>query len=399
MIADARRFASGLAVLLAFLAAACPTMAEETVNFVYLDREGDPAYVPSVAYTGLILRDLHHPIDGAKLAVKDSQIIGRSLGLSFNLVEKTIKADADAVDAARQIEAEGKTAAVLLDLPLEDVVKIGRAFRDGPAIFMNVRQTSDGLRGVDCSPALFHTIPSDAMLMDGLAQYLFKQRWTKVLVLVGETTGDAVLASAFLASAKKFGLKIVDERSFVLGNDPHERSQNNIRLLTGGADHDVVFLADTVGEFGRYVPYGTYEPRPVVGSEGLVADAWHWTWERDGGPQLNQRFDKIAGRQMSGFDLAAWAAVKAVVGTIRHAHATDAAKLRAALTADDLNLDTYKGFPGTFRAWDHQLRQPILLHTYDAVIASAPIEGFLHRTNNLDTLGVDQPETRCRLVE
>jgi ABC transporter substrate binding protein (PQQ-dependent alcohol dehydrogenase system) len=262
---------------------------------------------------------------------------------------------------------------------------------------MNVRQTADGLRGADCSPVLFHTIPSDAMLMDGLAQYLYKQNWTKVLVLVGEAPGDAVLASAFQNSARKFGLRIADMRTFVLGNDPRERGQNNIRLLTEGVDYDVVFLADTVGEFGRYVPYGTYEPRPVVGSEGLIADGWHWTWERSGGPQLNQRFNKAAGRQMSGLDLAAWAAVKSVVEAIRHAGAADPEKLRAALVSDDFALDTYKGLPASFRAWDHQLRQPVLLHTYNAVIASAPIEGFLHQTNTLDTLGIDGPETQCRL--
>ena len=31
------------------------------------------------------------------------------------------------------------------------------------------------------------------------------------------------------------------------------------------------------------------------------------------------------------------------------------------------------------------------------VAASAPIEGFLHRTNTLDTLGDDEPETPCKL--
>lgn len=372
-------------------------MAEEAVTFVYLDREDDPVYAKTAVYTGLVLRDLHRPLDGARLAVKDSRILGRALGLSFDLVEKTITGADDAVAAVQQIEAEVKPAAILLDLPLEDVVTIGLALREEPVILMNVRQTSDGLRGVDCSPALFHTIPSDAMLMDALAQYLYSQNWTKVLMLVGEAADDTVLASAFQTAAKKFGLRIVDVRRFVLGNNPRQRSQNNIRLLTEGADHDVIFLADIVGEFGRYVPYGTHEPRLVVGSEGLVADAWHWTWERNGGPQLNQRFHRMTGRHMSGLDLAAWAAVKAVVEAIRHARATDMAQLRAALTADDLDLDTYRGFPGTFRAWDHQLRQPILLHTYDAVIASAPIEGFLHRTNNLDTLGVDQPETRCQL--
>jgi hypothetical protein len=35
------------------------------------------------------------------------------------------------------------------------------------------------------------------------------------------------------------------------------------------------------------------------------------------------------------------------------------------------------------------------LGTQDAVIALAPLEGALHQTNTLDTLGPDQPEFTC----
>ena len=40
---------------------------------------------------------------------------------------------------------------------------------------------------------------------------------------------------------------------------------------------------------------------------------------------------------------------------------------------------------------------PIMLATPLAVIATAPVDGFLHQTNTLDTLGDDAPETPCRL--
>lgn len=58
--------------------------------------------------------------------------------------------------------------------------------------------------------------------------------------------------------------------------------------MTGEPDHDVVNLADSIGEFGRYVPFGTYFTRTIVGSEELIASGWHWTWERHGAPQFNQ---------------------------------------------------------------------------------------------------------------
>ncbi|MCK5624155.1 MAG: amino acid ABC transporter substrate-binding protein, partial [Alphaproteobacteria bacterium] len=59
-------------------------------------------------------------------------------------------------------------------------------------------------------------------------------------------------------------------------------------------------------------------------------------------------------------------------------------------------FDAYKGNPASFRPWNNQLRQPILLHTHNAVAARAPLDGFLHRRDVLDTLGIDEPESKCR---
>ncbi len=108
-------------------------------------------------------------------------------------------------------------------------------------------------------------------------------------------------------------------RPFVLGNDPRERGENNVRLLTGGVSYDVVFVADASRQFAPFVPYNTMDPRPIVGSEGLVASAWHIYWERQGAPQLNRRFARRAGRPMSDEDWATWVAVRAVIdATVRN---------------------------------------------------------------------------------
>lgn len=262
-------------------------------------------------------------------------------------------------------------------------------------MFFNVRHADDRLRGADCAAGLFHTLPSHAMVMDALAQFLFKKAWRDVLVLAGVEEEDRILRDAFRRSAEKFRLRIADERDFVLSNDPRERDQNNIALLTSGKDYDVVFLADSVGEFGRYVPYNVNRPRPVIGSEGLGSSAWHWTWERHGAPQLNQRFDRIGKRRMQATDFAGWAAVRSVIEAVVRTRSTHIPTLRAFMTSDAFTFDAYKGAPANYRPWNHQLRQPILLHTENAVVARAPIEGFLHEKNNLDTLGADERESRC----
>ncbi len=388
--------ASVLALLVLGPAAPGPAAAKEVFAFAYLQRENDPAYEPHRAYTGLVLRDRRPPIDGARAALRESRVVGRAIGTRFELVERSLGEGDDAVAAIEGLAAEG-VGVFLLDLPLEDVARAGAALADRDLLLFNIRHRANALRGQACSPVLFHTIPSEAMLMDALAQYLFKKTWTEVLLLEGEAEADKALSAAFQDAARKFRIEIVDVRPFVLSNDPRMRDQTNIPLLTGGIDYDVIFLADTLGEFGRYVPYRTYDARPVVGTEGLTAATWHWAWERHGAPQLNQRFDRIAGRRMEGTDWAAWAAVKATVEAVVRTESRVIPDLRAFLVSDDFVLDTYKGEPGSFRPWNNQLRQVILLHTHNAVVARAPVEGFLHRKNNLDTLGRDEPESACRL--
>ena len=369
--------------------------AREIFSIGYVQRADDPLYAPHRAYTGLTLRDNRRPVDGAKTALRESRILGRALGLKFELVERTLVDGEDPVAVVNALAEDDGIAFVLLDLPIDDVIALAKSA--SPSVLFNVRHFDDALRGEMCSRTLFHTLPSHAMLMDALAQYLTKSKWRNVLILEGEEAADAVASAAFQRSARKFGLNVVDVRSFVLGKDPRVREQNNVRLLTGDADYDVIFLADSVGEFGRYVPYGTQKPRLVVGSEGLRSSTWHWTWERHGAPQLNQRFDKTAGRRMQMPDFAAWAAVKAIIEALVRTESTDIDQLTSFLRSDAFTLDIYTGVPSSFRAWDNQLRQSVLLHTHNAVIARAPLDGFLHRTNTLDTLGMDAPETVCSL--
>jgi ABC transporter substrate binding protein (PQQ-dependent alcohol dehydrogenase system) len=234
------------------------------------------------------------------------------------------------------------------------------------------------------------------MQADALAQFLVAKKWRNVLLLQGPRDEDKLVGTAFENSARRFGLKIVDKKDFVLSNDPRQRDLGNVGLLTAGGDYDVVFVADSDGEFARSVPYDTVRPRPVVGAEGLVAEAWHWAWSRHGAPQLVSRFDKQAGRHMGSADWAAWVAVKAVVEAVVRTGNAPFDKRVAYLGGEEITIDGFKGNRLYFRDWDRQLRQPLLIATHNAVIERAPLQGFLHQTNNMDTLGFDRRDSRCK---
>lgn len=380
-------------LLFTLLLLAVPAAAQDTARIVYLGVDPDPYYEAQTLYTGLSLRDRSRPLEGVRLGFRDTRVLGRALGIDFAL-DEVIAAPGYTAEAARQIWQEGAIA-VLLDLPAEEMEQVlAEAKQDD--LFINIRDRSERWREADCAHQLLHSVPSDSMLTDALAQHLRAKGWSNVILLHGQTDRDLEIAENARLSVRKFGLDLVADRAFEVTNDPRRRDMSNVALLSGGVRHDVVWLVDEVGDFGRYVPFTTYAARPVVGSEGLTPRAWHWTFERYGAPQLNQRFLRAAGRDMKSEDWAAWAGVRAVVDAVKAAMSAEPGAIHAALRGPDLAIDLYKGVRGNFRDWNGQLRQPILLTTHNAVIAVAPIEGFEHRLDTLDTLGADRAESTCQ---
>ena len=93
---------------------------------------------------------------------------------------------------------------------------------------------------------------------------------------------------------------------------------------------------------------------------------------------------------------AAWVSIKAIVQARVRGDSAEFKGLSDYLRSDVMRIDGFKGVALNFRPWNNQLRQPILLATHDAVLATAPVEEFLHQVNVLDTLGIDEEENTCR---
>lgn len=383
-----------LLLLCAGLALSSASMAEtKTFSIGFLELKKDPRYKKKRLLARFAGQALGRPYAGAEVAIKESKYHGLEINTELKLKRKTVKQKQLKTAVDEFISAGVQF--VLLDLPTPDIIALSSNFKDKPIAFFNVSSYDNTLRGSACQANLFHTLPSHAMQMDALAQYLVAKKWKNILVLKGETSGDVQMSAAFIKAAKKYGLKITDERVFKLGNDPRQRDKNNVALITGG-DQDAIFIADTDGEYARNLAYNTLKPNIIVGSEGLSASAWHWGWERHGAPQLVKRFSKKQKRLMQNTDWAAWMAVKAIATGLQATKSVDFSKINTYLRADETTLDTFKGHASSFRPWNNQLRQTILLSTHNWVIARAPLKGFLHQKNNLDTLGADERDSKCK---
>jgi ABC transporter substrate binding protein (PQQ-dependent alcohol dehydrogenase system) len=363
----------------------------------YVEIGGDPRYAPIQGEDRIVLKTRAHPDTGAEVSIDDAQALHRVLPVDFALARISVPSPDQVAPAVLQALESRNIHVFLIDAPADAFAPLAAAVRGRDVLLFNISAGDDKLRREVCAPQLIHTFPSLAMSMDALVQFLASRKWGNVIVLEGPLPADAIAADAFERSAKKFGARVVAHAHFKPGTDPRERDANNPTLLTAlNRDYDAVFVADDAFDFARQVPYRTQRPRPVVGSIDLAPVAWHWTWEHNGAPQVQARFQAHAGgRHMEGADWAAWIAVKMIVQAVLRTRASDVKTLRDFILAGSFDGD--KGLAVSVRPWDHQLRQAMLLASPYAVVASAPVEGALHRLNDLDTLGDDEPETPCHL--
>lgn len=334
-------------------------------------------------------------IAGAELGIRDSLTSGRFLKLDYKLQTETVPTDGDPLPAAQKLVDAGNNF-ILLDVPADQLLKIADALKGKDVILMNVGAQDDRLRQQDCRANVFHIAPSRSQLTDALAQFLVTKRWMNWFLMTGRTDGDKLYAEAVKRSAKKFGAKIIAEKIWDYGPDARATAQSEVPRATQVGEYDILITADEQGEFGELVSYNTWLPRPTAGTQGLMPLSWHPTMENWGAAQLQSRFFKQTKRMMQPLDFQMWEGVFAIGSAGMKTRNSDTAKVRAELLAPEYDLPVFKGVAASFRDWDHQLRQPILLTHSTNTVTLSPQSGFLHQRTPLDTLGFDKPETQCK---
>lgn len=380
------------------LAAPLAAFAEDQVFHIgYLGLE--PGDLDPVSLLDPVVEDAG--LRGAELGVADNNATGAFMGQEFILAHEIVERDGDVVGGFERLLAGGADW-IISDLPYEQLATLMAVAADADVTVFNVQAPDNVLRNEECRANLFHTVPSRAMLADALAQFLVYKRWDDWAIVVGNTPQDALLADAFKASAERFGAQIVGELQW-----PHtpfaRRSEGGFHaiqrevpvFLQDLPSHDMLLVIDETDYFGEYFPYQTWVPRPVGGSAGLIPTAWHRAHESWGANQLHRRFEQLADRWMTPRDFAAWVAVRAVGEAASRTQSPDRATLVDYMLSENFELGAYLGDPVTFRTWDRQMRQPVLVTGPRMVASVSPQEGFLHPRTPLDSLGHDEPETGC----
>jgi ABC transporter substrate binding protein (PQQ-dependent alcohol dehydrogenase system) len=372
--------------------------ASSDVQIGYLETPG-----PKIAISLLDLPPENNGFAGAKIAVDDNNTTGKFLDQKFSLEDLKISDKDDPVAAVDALAAKGVTL-VITNLAADTLLKVADAGKSHGMLFFNAGATDDRLREADCRPNVIHVAPTRSMLADALAQYLIWKRWRKWLLVVGSHPKDQMWADALRRAAGRFGAKTVAEQVFEDTGGARQTDsglvqiQRQIPTLTQEApDYDVLVAADESEVFAGYLPYRTWQPRPVAGSAGLVPTAWDPSFAQWGATQMQNRFAKVFSRRMTALDMESWTAARMIGEATTRTHSIEPAAIHDYIVGPDFSVAAFKGQKLTVRDWNQQLRQPILLSDGRNVTSVSPQEGFLHQVSELDTLGYDRPETKCKM--
>jgi ABC transporter substrate binding protein (PQQ-dependent alcohol dehydrogenase system) len=328
---------------------------------------------------------------GAQLATEDDNATGRFLNQHYTLIETLLGKGDDPVAAMNALADQGASF-IVTTLDADRLLKVADAGEARGETLINASALDERLREQDCRANVIHVAPTRAMLADALAQYLVWKKWGRWLLIVGSHEQDVLFAEALRHAATRFGAKIVEQREFKDNGGARRTDsgvaeiQRQMPVVTQGApDHDVLVAADESEVFAGYLPYRTWDARPVAGSAGLVPGTW------------NASFDQWGAVQLSASDMQVWTAVRMIGEAAARTGSSEAGKMLAYIKSPEFSIAAFKGQKLTLRDWNLQLRQPILLFDGRNTVSVSPQEGFLHQVSALDTLGLDRPETKCKL--
>jgi ABC transporter substrate binding protein (PQQ-dependent alcohol dehydrogenase system) len=348
-------------------------------------------------------------VAGAKMAVEENNAGGRFTGHDYSLDVSTVSSAEKAVEALQKF-LDGGHNYIVVDASADTLLKLSDWAKGKDILLFNIRATDVSLRQENCRANVMHVVPDRYMLADALAQYLVTMKWTNWLLVHGSTPGDLAYADAVKRAAGRFGATIVDTREYKdtsggrrddVGVVPPGKQASAGAAFAADPHYQVIVVADEDQVFGPYIPFrGGANPRPVAGTTGLIATTWSPGHEKWGATQANNNFEKTFKRLILPIDYQAYVAARTIGEAVTRNPGADFATVAAFIHGPELQLAPFKGIKQQFRPWDGQFRQPIIIATDKVPVSVSPQRGFPHASHpeiEVDTLGIDQPESVCKM--
>jgi ABC-type branched-subunit amino acid transport system substrate-binding protein len=385
--------------------------APRVVRIAHLSRrQGDDAEMASYA------------IMGAQLGAEEADVTAGMFGTKVELIIEDATTSDNLLPMARKLMTQEHVSAIVAALDDASTADLSAFCQQAGVVCLNTGARGGELRGEKCQRLTFHVEPDLAMYTHAMGHWLVQNNRKRWQFVVSERAfGQEVYLRASRFLQQQGGTEL---GRWVLTQGQADFKDMLARLANGDAEAVVVALrgAQLRHFLERYkaaglntllagVPLDMFALWQVNSAalQGVWVSAWYHGLERFSARELNRRFSRRFEKPAESFAWANWAAVKLVLeGMLRSGHA--GASGLAAYLEGAPPFDGHKGKALTFRAWNHQLRQPLyvlkaredkpenardLLQLMGEVPPSAapgrPVMDVL------DTLGEPKTESRCRL--
>jgi len=364
-------------------------------------------------------------VPAAQLAAEEANHIAGAFGKVVRLLTEVATSADDAEKKATKLVRQGGAKAIVGggNDPFSQAIQAATA-REG-IIYLNTMSRSEALRGARCHRLTFHVEASLAMYADAIGQWLVrgakKTRWG---FLTPETEAGAEIERMAERALKRQGGSTVARQMVPASSRDYRASL--AALAKAGPDVLVINLDGSslltalaqVNELGLQIEvagvvmeaseFWQAEPAKLT---GVWPALWFHGFSRYSGRELNKRLAEALGQPAESRAWANFTAVKAVWEAVLRGGRTDTAGL-VSFFAKGRGMDAHKGQPLTFRPWDHQLRQPLMVLRCRVPAAGAtrwdifellgevPLRGTPGKSQEeiLDTLGLSEAESACRFA-
>ncbi len=364
-----------------------------------------------------------YAVEGARLAAEEANYVAGAFGKVVRLLAEVATSPDDAEKKARKLVRQGGAKAILGggDDLLTRAIQ-GTSAREG-VIYLNTMSRSEALRGARCHRLTFHVEASLAMYTDAMGQWLVRRakqpRWG---FLTPDSQAGAEMERLAARALRRNGGTVVAREVVPAGTRDYRGTLTT--LAKAGPDVVIMNLAgpsllqalaqftelsltvQVAGPVMEAVEFWQAEPARLTGVWPVL---WFHRFRRYSGRELNKRLAKALGHPAESHAWASYTAMKAVWEAVLRGGRDDTAGL-VSYFEKGRGVDAHKGQPLTFRPWDHQLRQPLMVVRSQVPAADAkrwdifdllgevPLRGTPgeNRAAVLDTLGLSAAESTCR---
>jgi branched-chain amino acid transport system substrate-binding protein len=399
---------------------AAATAGTAGVLFPAIVRAQEPIRIGQIIpFTGFLGAIGEYGKQGATLAVEELNEKGGVLGRKLELVTEDEANPGVAVQKARKLIEKDRVVAIEGTVSSASCLAVGDEVQRAKTLLVNAGSNSDEIRSKRCHRYVFSTEGCNTQYVSAIGNWLIKERKINRWYFL---TSDYAFGHDLLRVARNLlqANKGTEVGSDLAPTGTTDFSQYVTKIKA--AKPDLVFHnlagADVTNFLKQYAEAGmTLE---VAG--GVIDSAYAWPvgealrghfpiiwWHELTTPASRAwaaRYIKRWGRPPDNQAYGDYVAVHAIAQAVDKAKSTDSAKLVQALEGHTLTgaMDGLKGRPLTFRAWDHQLLQPMYVvaakdkskwkDKWDIfqIIGEVPGKG-----DSLEAIAIPKDQSQCQL--